>query len=165
MNCPDFARIINDICFFNEGQLSQSWSNHSFFYNTLNFNSSEQFMMCMKAILFDDIETAEQIKTTADSIKQRQLGRQIKNFSENIWSKHKQQIVFFGNLLKFSQNPELLRYLKCAKKFVKVSKDDLIWGTNLDLDQIDTSIKWNSWEGENLLGKNLSIVKAALLKK
>ncbi len=39
------------------------------------------------------------------------LGRAIRGFDDNLWRKHRINIVLKGNMLKFQQNPELRKYL------------------------------------------------------
>ena len=51
-------------------------------------------------VLFKDQETAQQILQSDDPREQKQLGREVKNFKEEVWSKHCQGIVTKGNLAK-----------------------------------------------------------------
>jgi ribA/ribD-fused uncharacterized protein len=67
------------------------------------FSSAEQFMMYKKAMLFQDIKTAEAILKTSDPKKQKALGRQVQGFTEEVWDQHKFSVVVKGNYYKFSQ--------------------------------------------------------------
>ena len=91
------------------------------------------------------------------------LGRLVKNFNQEIWDKHKEDIVFNGNLLKFSQNKKLCKQLLATgdKEIVEASPTDTIWGIGLaetDPDIYDKS----KWRGTNLLGKAIMKVRNVL---
>jgi hypothetical protein len=66
------------------------------------FNTTEQYMMYRKAILFCDEEIAHQILQTDVPAKQKSLGRKVKGFNTALWDDHKESIVEEGNWLKFS---------------------------------------------------------------
>jgi len=159
---------INIVPFYN-GPFSQ-WYNSPFKAKplslpmlTFDFANCEQYMMFEKAMLFDDEDTAKEIMKTNDPKKIKALGRQVKNFNENIWTKNREKIVYTGNLHKFSQNPELLIYLLKTGKaiLVEASPYDKIWGVGIaENDPEIYNIK--SWRGLNLLGKILMQVRTAL---
>ena len=72
-------------------------------------------------------------------------------------------IVYNGNFLKFSQNPELSEILKSTgdKIIAEASPVDAIWGIGLskhDAKQVPES----EWPGQNLLGKALMEVRGNL---
>lgn len=73
-------------------------------------------------------------------------------------------VVVNGNILKFSQNPELLEDLKKYKDkiFVEASPEDTIWGISLHYD--DRVLDELLWQGQNLLGKAINRVIDILLK-
>ena len=128
-----------------------------------SFNCAEQWMMMGKAAVFNDEEIAEQIFESTDPKVMKQLGRQVKNFDEDVWVKSRLGIVYLGNYMKFSQNPELKKKLLATKGkiLVEASPYDKIWGVGLSKD--DKRIRWPSeWLGLNLLGFTLMKVRAAL---
>lgn len=127
------------------------------------YNCAEQYMMAQKALLFDDIKTYDKIMSLANPYKIKALGRLVKNFNQEIWDKHKEDIVFNGNLLKFSQNKKLCKQLLATgdKEIVEASPTDTIWGIGLaetDPDIYDKS----KWRGTNLLGKAIMKVRDVL---
>lgn len=129
----------------------------------VTYNSAEQYMMAQKALLFDDIQTYDKIMSLANPYKIKALGRLVKNFNQEIWDKHKEDIVFNGNLLKFSQNKKLCKQLLATgdKEIVEASPTDTIWGIGLaetDPDIYDKS----KWRGTNLLGKAIMKVRDVL---
>ena len=129
----------------------------------VTYNSAEQYMMAQKALLFDDIQTYDKIMSLSNPYKIKALGRLVKNFNQEIWDKHKEDIVFNGNLLKFSQNKKLCKQLLATgdKEIVEASPTDTIWGIGLaetDPDIYDKS----KWRGTNLLGKAIMKVRDVL---
>ena len=98
--------MINYIYFYKNnskyGFLSQFYK-CKFIENDIIFNSAEQYMMYNKAKLFNNIILANKIlKETNPSIVKK-YGRQVINFNEEIWVKHREEIVYNGNILKFTQ--------------------------------------------------------------
>ena len=59
-------------------------------------------MMYGKAILFGDVEVAEKILKTTSPAQQKKLGRQVKNFDDDVWQREREKIVQDGNYYKFS---------------------------------------------------------------
>lgn len=75
----------------------------------MTFQSTEQYMMYHKAILFEDIAVSEQIMETADPMEQKRLGRQVAGFTDDGWKANRERIVEEGNWNKFKNatDPEL----------------------------------------------------------
>ncbi len=154
----EHCKILKNYIFFLNGPLCQ-WYSSKFIENGITFDCCEQYMMYQKAILFNDEETANKILNTSKPREQKNLGRQVKNFDQKIWDEHKENIVYQGNYLKFSQNEDLKEYLIDTFPYmlVEANKYDKIWGIGMfayDPNILDTS-KW----GLNLLGKTLMKVR------
>src|SRR5947209_19865319 len=92
--------------FFWSGPFSQ-WHPCQFTIDGKVYNCAEQYMMEQKALLFDDRETAAKIMRARTPREQKQLGRQVGNFNAGRWNAVARDIVFRGNVAKFTQNPEL----------------------------------------------------------
>lgn len=116
------------------------------------FSSAEQFMMAYKAILFKDKTVLDKIMSIDDPKEIKALGRQIQGYSEDKWKQIRLEIVLTGNYLKFSQNPELKKFLLSTgdKYLVEASPHDAIWGIGLDQSSAMRSTP-SEW-GLNLLG-------------
>lgn len=147
--------------------LSQ-WYERPFTHNGVTYPTCEHWMMYHKAMLFNDVETAQKILRTSTPKEVKRLGRQVRNFDAKKWDENKYNIVKQGNLLKFSQHKDLHDYIcKLAKNniaFVEASPYDKIWGIGMRAS--DPRAKYpNQWLGENLLGKALTEVRNQLIKK
>ena len=149
--------------FFLKGELSQ-WFKSPFIYNSRKFCCCEQFMMYCKAMLFKDLDIADQIlRETKPSI-HKSLGRVVKNFDPQIWDKHKYQIVYVGNYNKFTQNEDLKQLLLYTDPYILVEANghDRIWGIGKFVDD-NKLMDVETW-GENLLGQILTQVREQIKK-
>ncbi len=155
--------ITNKYVFFWGGHASQ-WYPSPMVIDGINYSSCEQYMMHQKALLFEDTEIAEEIMKTKDPMTQKSLGRKIKNFDKNVWDKVNLQIVYKGNLAKYSQNEELKTLLLSTgnKIFVEASPEDKIWGIGLHENEEGVNDPMN-WKGQNLLGWAITLVKMELM--
>jgi len=130
---------------------------------TYKYENAEQFMMHRKALLFaPDDPTAHAILSPNSPAphprKLRELGREIPNFSDAIWHKHRFEIVVEGNYLKFMQNPDLKAQLLATgqREIVEASPRDKIWGVGYGAK--NASANRRNW-GLNLLGKAIMEVR------
>ena len=133
---------------------------------TLEFFNSEQYFMWMKAITFGDEETAEKILSKGKNPKTaKALGREVKNYDDNVWNEKRYQVMVDACYFKFSSNEELKSNILSdefnGKHFVESSPIDKIWGVGLGENNpmIDDE---NNWKGTNLLGKALDEVRERL---
>ena len=158
-------KITEKYVFFYKEEFSQWYS--SKFTDPISkntFMNAEQFMMWMKAILFNDLETANKILNTDKPNEQKALGRLVKNFKADKWNANKFEIVCNASYLKFTQNPKLLcKLLETGNKIlVEASPVDPIWGIGMAENEIGIENEEN-WRGENLLGYALTDTKNYIL--
>lgn len=142
-------------------EVFSQWFPSNFTDGTYNYVNAEQYMMAMKAQLFNDNEILVQILSATSPKTMKALGRKIKNFDPNIWNQHKYDIVLRGTYLKFIQNPHLMEILLAHYRnngdniwknvFVEASPYDKIWGIGMDKNNPDANCP-AKWKGENLLG-------------
>ncbi len=123
------------------------------------WTSCEQYMMAAKALLFHDVEVYEQITTVDDPKIIKGLGRDVRNFDQTIWELNAREIVYRGNMAKFSQNQDLKRYILDTndRSFVEGAIYDDVWGVKLSW--ADPAIEdCRNWKGTNWLGQVLDRV-------
>ena len=149
----------DDFYFFWNGELSQ-WYKSDFVIENIKYNCCEQYMMYKKAELFDDIDSMDKILKCVNPRKQKQLGREVKNFNADLWDEHKYSIVLNGNLAKFTQNRKLNTVLMKTndKTIVEASPYDVVWGIGYAEDHPNAT-QPDKWRGQNLLGKVLEDVR------
>ncbi len=145
--------IITSTCF-------SQWYEAPFIVDTIEYRTTEHWMMAKKAKLFHDEEKYFSIIKARTPGEAKSLGRQIQNFDEEIWNKHKYEIVVEGNTYKFEQHQKLKTFLMETHQriLVEASPVDTIWGVGLAKD--DKNIhNPKLWKGENLLGFALMEVR------
>ncbi|XP_052711593.1 uncharacterized protein LOC128185925 isoform X1 [Crassostrea angulata] len=149
--------------FWQKESVFSQWYPSKFVVDGVEYSCAEQYMMQQKAILMDDMETADIIMALDAPIEMKQYGRYVKNFSQTLWDQHCTRIVEKGNIAKFSQNDDLKMTLFSTypKTLVEASPYDKVWG--IGLRQNDRRA-WNksTWLGKNLLGEILTRVRDKL---
>ncbi len=145
-----------------KGCLSQWWP-APFTVDGVVYPSAEHFMMAGKALLFGDTEVAEQIVKASHPGAAKALGRQVRGFDEQRWAEERFGIVVTGNVAKFSQHPQLARFLLATgeRVLVEASPRDRVWGIGLAADD-ERAASPRTWRGLNLLGFALMEVRHRL---
>jgi hypothetical protein len=123
----------------------------------------EQYMMYQKAVLFKDMEIAEQILATDNVGKIKALGRAVKNYEEMLWNGMRQIIVYRGLLQKFDESAALKDKLLATRNSIlaECAVQDKIWGTGLSMKD-ERRLDLKEWQGQNLLGFSLMYVRTVL---
>lgn len=126
----------------------------------LTFNTSEQYMMAQKAIVFSDIERFLLIMESDNPKTQKYLGRLVIGFNQDKWAKVARDLTYVGVLAKFQQN-EYFRnaLLSTGNKWIaEASPVDNIWGIGFAPNDADNADPKN-WTGKNWLGQVLMKVR------
>ncbi|MBD5085397.1 MAG: NADAR family protein [Clostridiales bacterium] len=153
----------NIICFHNpeeaNGYLS-NWFLSNFDMNNIHFSSMEQYMMYQKAVLFHDTGIASQILQTDNVGKIKALGRSVQNYDDTIWNGMRQIIVYHGLVAKFEQNDDLKGKLIGTHEDIlaECAVQDRVWGIGLSMKD-DRRFDMSEWQGQNLLGFTLMMVR------
>lgn len=129
----------------------------------LRFSHAEQYMMAGKAVLFGDYDTLVRIMDAAHPRDQKELGRLVRGFNADAWNQHAQEIVYRGNMAKFSQDEDLRDYLLATgdRHLVEGAWYDPVWGVALAWDD-DRILDTANWRGTNWLGETLMRVRRDL---
>ena len=120
--------------------------------------------MYHKALLFNDSDVATQILAATTPIEVKALGRQVKDFDEQIWKENRYRIVKEGNILKFTQHSDLQEKLLATKgkMLVEASPRDRVWGIGYGAkNALANKERW----GLNLLGLVLVEVRDEMLEE
>ncbi len=155
--------MVEQFTFFWNGPFSQ-WHPSVFIVNDITFNCAEQYMMYEKGMLFEDYDTAVKILETDDPRKQKSLGRTVNDFDPSQWNEVARDIVFAGNVAKFTQNSDLKEMLLQTKgtTLVEASPYDKIWGIGLK-ENDPRALSRETWQGTNWLGEVLTEVREFFL--
>jgi len=139
-----------------------NWHESKFEIDGVKYQNVEQYMMWSKAVLMHDFDTANKIMSTSDPRTIKALGREVKNYKEELWEKVRFDVVFSACKAKFTQNEKLNKALLAEDgEFVESSPYDKIWGIGLDEDAAKKTDPKN-WPGQNLLGKVLTKLRDEL---
>ena len=120
-------------------------------------------MMYQKALLFHDMEIAEQILNTSNVGKIKALGRSVQHYEDGVWNGMRQIIVYQGLSQKFQQNIELKEKLLATQEHLlaECAVQDKIWGIGLSMKD-ERRLYPEQWQGQNLLGFALMCVRSTL---
>ena len=154
--------ITDKLYLFYHGPFSQ-WHPAQFIYDGINYTCAEQAMMLEKARLFDDTDILSQIMATSDPRTHKVLGRKVRNFDPEKWSKVCRQLVTEINVAKFSQNPDLLQELLNTgdRIIAEASQRDRIWGIGLGVNN-PLALEPDKWRGKNWLGECLMVARGQI---
>lgn len=138
----------------------------NFVVNNQTYSCAEQFFMYQKAVLFRDSKLAKEIMNERNPFTIKRLGRNVRNFDNNIWKTKRERIVKIGNYAKFKQNDDLKRTLLETKRalLVEASPVDKIWGIGLPASHPDAQDP-KKWRGQNLLGYCLTEVRERIKRE
>ena len=129
----------------------------------IDFHTSEQLFMYLKAKYFEDEEMAQMIATRGqDPGDAKKFGRKVKGFNNEEWEGAREDIMHIAVQRKF-MNEDLLQQLLATedKVLVEGSPYDKIWGVGLVYDG-ETILDEKNWDGLNLLGKVLMKVRSEI---
>jgi len=138
-----------------------NWYKSDMVIDSVKYSCVEQYMMHQKALLFEDYYIADLIINTKAQKEIKALGRQVRNFNEAVWVKHRFDIVKRGVIGKFMCNDKLMvEFLKHkpGTVFVECPPWDTIWGIGVGIED-RRRLNEKNWRGMNLLGKVLKEVR------
>jgi len=147
------------------GPFSQ-WYPSLFKVEGIEYNCTEQYMMAKKAGLFGDEKAQLAIMESKIPREQKRIGRTVEGFVAERRNAVAKDIVFRGNVAKFTQNPECFAYMMNTgtQEIVEASPEDTIWGIGLSAEDPDAHDK-TKWKGTNWLGEVLTSVREILVSQ
>lgn len=151
------------VCFHNvdeENAYLSNWYQSDFVVDGIKFSSMEQYMMYTKAMVFDDKDIARKVLLTTNAAEIKALGRQVSNYNDSVWNGMRQILIYKGLYEKFAQNEELKNQLLATGDdyLAECAVNDKIWGIGLSMSD-PNRLNVASWNGQNLLGYSLMIVR------
>lgn len=152
------------VYFFRDQDFMSNFYPSKFDVDGVQYNCNEQYIMASKALIFKDSEAYKKIMRESRPYNIKQLGRQVKKFTDKEWLIHRDHILYSGLFAKFSQNDDLYKLLKNTKKrvLVEASPYDKIYGVGLGEDN-PKILDESNWLGQNLLGYTLMKVRDDLI--
>ncbi|XP_057314510.1 uncharacterized protein F44E2.8-like [Hydractinia symbiolongicarpus] len=152
------------VLFYGSDDIYSQFYPCSFTVDGVRYNCCEQYMMHQKALLFKDQEMASKIMKETNPRIIKSYGRKVKNFDDEVWTENCRDVVYKGNLAKFSQNENLKSKLLLTgtKLIAEASPTDRRWGIGLSKSN-SKSHKPKEWRGKNWLGGAIMKVRSELV--
>jgi len=153
----------NIVAFYTTKSPFSNFYQCQFSQDSVVYTSAEQYLAYQKALVFNDIETANKVIKAVDPARAKALGRRVKGFDSKLWGQRRQEIMREALTLKFDQNPALKEQLAATKNKILVEANpfDKFWGAGLSLYNPKLE-KQRDWPGQNVLGKILMELRTSL---
>ena len=120
---------------------------------------AEVIIMAMKAIIFNDRESFDQIMQERKQAQVKKLGRGVKNFRVDVWTKNIEEILEDILIAKFADPYARDLLLRTGDFFlVEAAENDSVWGIGLPAGH-PSFFNRRKW-GLNMLGKYLMRARA-----
>jgi ribA/ribD-fused uncharacterized protein len=140
-----------------------NWYPSPFTLDGIRFTCVEQYMMYRKAVTFGDPENAAAILAADNPGKIKALGRSVRGYNDTVWNSVRQIVVYRALLEKFRQNPDLKDKLLATAPhtLAECAVRDKIWGIGMSMHD-EYRFEPDLWQGQNLLGFTLMLVREEL---
>jgi len=131
----------------------------------IDFHTSEQLYMFVKAKYFEDEAMAQMIADRGQDPKDaKAFGRKVEGFNDEEWADVREDMMYIACQRKFMDKNLFEQLLATGEKvLVEGSPVDKIWGVGLKYDSQEILDEEN-WNGLNLLGKVLMRVREDIRK-
>ena len=155
----------NITTFFGELNPLSNFYPTSFEYNDIVFHSSEQLIQYMKAVYFEDSNTATSILNCDNALECKHLARNITKFNRDEWIKVAGDMCDTGIYEKFNQNKHLANILiNTGSSMLVEASRDRDWGCGVSLYD-DRCLAPQTWYAQGLLGQILEEVRRRLTNR
>jgi ribA/ribD-fused uncharacterized protein len=124
---------------------------------------SEKAIMIAKASMMGDEEVFHEIVAARSPQAAKQLGRGVRNFEQDLWSSHLEELAFEVVRQKFDSCKKLRAVLLSTGDaiLVEAAPNDAIWGVGLGTTD-DRVYNPSQWCGRNILGYSLMRARSVL---
>ena len=146
--------------FFGPERPFSQWHPARFRVSGHDYESSGQYAMHHKALLFGDEPTAQALLAAPGEAAVKTLGRGVRDYDDATWQREARRIVYEGNCAKFAQNPSLSDALLATgdRLLAEAAPDDRLWGIGLAEDD-PRALDKATWLGTNWLGFVLTLLR------
>lgn len=153
-----------------QGNVSKScfsqWYDAPYETEGIRYLTAEHHMMHQKAILFGDESAAERLVAAKSPGEAKAIGREVRDFDQQVWESRRFEIVTTVNIAKFVNNTKIRNFLlnTGSRVLVEASPVDKIWGIGLGENELESQNP-KLWNGLNLLGFALMEARDQLSKQ
>ena len=127
------------------------------------YSCTEQYYQAQKALILGDKKAQRTIMASTNPVDMFKVGRSLDGDDNDNWTSSREDIMFKGNMAKYTQNQELLELLIATgeKTLVECSARETYWGSGVSLHHADALNQ--EWPGENRMGVVLERVRAEII--
>ena len=153
---------MSEFYFFWKHRFGQ-WTMRDMVIDGVTYCCAEQYMMAEKARLFNDDVVLARILASRNPQEIKNLGREVANFDKAHWDDIARNVVFVGNMAKFTQHSDLKELLLSTGDAIlaEASPYDIVWGIGLSATD-PRAEDVSKWRGKNWLGETLMRVRATI---
>lgn len=143
---PRQEGVVDASCF-------SQWYPAPFVVDGITYPTAEHWMMAGKAKLFGDEAALRAVLEAPHPGAAKAVGRTVREFDEDVWRRHRFELVVDGSIHKFTAHPGLQEFLLATRSrvLVEASPVDPVWGIGLSAND-DAATDPARWAGSNLLG-------------
>ena len=127
--CRIFGKMCDQIRFGSNFYFSSTYACEFHNKDAYTWKSAQHYYPAKKAVYFADGQSEERIKSAVDAFTASFFGRRIKDVDANKWRDQCVEVMYEACMLKFKQNKHLAAYLRFACHNLRLSSEDLIWGS------------------------------------
>lgn len=126
------------------------------------YSCNEQYFQSAKAILFNDLATADKIMKEKDPVKMSLYGKSVKGFRKDVWQNKAHDILKKVNVCKYEQN-EIARdaLVATGTKRLGEASIDSYYGIGVHLHNKDV-LNHVKWSGQNVMGSILTEIRDSI---
>ena len=144
-----------------QGELSP-WSNFHkapFTINAQKFLTAEHWIQFQKALLFNDLTTADRILQCDTPYEVKKLGYQVQGMDNRKWLEDGYNLCYEGVKAKFVQNLDLMNMLQTTKpKLLAEATTDRTWGMGIHL-RDPNALDCSKWQSHGWLSRMLMDIR------
>ena len=150
--------------FFTKRSLLSNHAPTPFTYEKKAYSSGEQFWMREKALFHKDTESAAAVMDTDDPVRQKAIGRNVKDVNMKLWKENVRKILYPGLLEKFKQHEGArAALLNTGSRKIGEATTERYWGIGMKLADKDV-LNTSKWSDENIVGNMLQDIRTDLVK-
>ena len=133
-----------------------------FKFQGYEYHSAEQMIQHLKAVYFDDQDTASKIMKTKTALECKKLLKNILNYNQESWNPIAKSMCEEGIKAEFVQQPVLQEKLLKTRQLTLVeSCYDQHWGTGIPLEN-QQALNQHMWTNQGIQGQILEKIREEL---
>ena len=165
-DCPNYdgSRVSEQVfCFMSrKSPLSNFNTNYPITIDGNEYLCNEMYIQQQKALLFEDVKTADMIMQSKDPKEMKNLGRKIRGYVDSVWKAMAPEVIMTCNRKKVYAYNDIQEYLvKTGNKVLGEATPDPFFGIGVHIGD-PAVLNWNEWPGKNVMGEALTELRSEI---